>query len=1317
MSTRSRKIFRWLLGSLVTLVIVLGLLFVGFGIIVGRVPEYRVQLQDWISERSGLVVEFRSLNARLRLYGPELAFSDAVVRTPDRTRVLATARRGSVAFDLWNSIRTGRLTAGRFTLSAPQIGLIRTREGRIELAGQSALPERSDAEPFAIEQLPTGHFRVTRAVVSFRDEITGRGPWSLSGVSFDLYRDPESLRLLGDASLPNALGRKLEFSATVEGALEDSAQLICTFDVEGSDLDLSGWADVLPDEWPAPETGRGTLKVNGALRGSRLVQLAAHVDLSDVATALPAWTMPLPTALPMQRPANETAEEGAQPEATEDSSVPHGDEPPHPAPEVLSYDRVAFDLKAQRRDDAWHLTLTDLNLVRPESAWRSKQIEAGWSRSADGAIGASGKADRIVLENLWPLLAYLPESENVAHLRALDADGTIENLEFEYQRDPEAASPRYKLRAHLTGVGVSPVNKLPGVGGLGGDVQASEAGGEWRVAASSARFELPRMFRDAMVANTVNGKLSWQRAESGWKVFGEDLDVRSDDGAGLVRFEVNVPRDGSSPVLDLTAQGHDLRVSATSKYIPAGRLGAKTIQWFDRAFVDGRVVNADLVYRGPTRAFPFRNGEGTFLVRGHVENGTLDYQPPWAPAQDVTADVEFRNQGMHIHATAGVVGNLSVSDALADIADLKQTRLLIKASASGALQDGLQLLKDSPIGPKLGERFARLGGSGAIRAQLGLDLPIRDLDDRRIDVTARFADATVTMRGVDPPVKALNGSLTVRNTLLASADLQAQWMDAPLHVTVEPVGGDQSMLDARGHASAEQLQELLGLPPAIRLSGATDWHLAAKLQAGGNEEAAQRNTFDIDSRLEGLAIGLPHPFGKNADDAKPLRASLQFDGDDVLLARASLGDVRSLIRLRRPQQTWELDRGGVRPDGIAPALPDHRGLRIEGAVDRFVLDDWIALKGSESGGKPLSYYLQAANVSVGSFEMFGYRWPDVRGMLQATPSGWRVDVDGPNAAGQILIPETFTGMQPVRVTLDRLVLDPAQSGSEQQQDSSDPRKLPNIQFYVGDLRFGTRSIGAVDLKASRVPQGISFDSATIIGNAVRAQARGKWLVTTDGPESSLNATITTTDVATTLRALGYGEVMQAKHGEVRADLSWPGGYNARFLEHASGAISVDAQTGQLVTVQPGAGRVLGLFSVAALPRRLALDFSDLTEKGLAFDTVHGDFELRDGNAYTSNLLLRGPAAEIGIAGRTGLATHDYDQTAIVTGNLGVSVPVAGALAGGPAIGAALLLFTQVFKEPLKGIARGYYRITGPWEDPVVERVDASDIKAEVTRER
>jgi uncharacterized protein YhdP len=121
---------------------------------------------------------------------------------------------------------------------------------------------------------------------------------------------------------------------------------------------------------------------------------------------------------------------------------------------------------------------------------------------------------------------------------------------------------------------------------------------------------------------------------------------------------------------------------------------------------------------------------------------------------------------------------------------------------------------------------------------------------------------------------------------------------------------------------------------------------------------------------------------------------------------------------------------------------------------------------------------------------------------------------------------------------------------------------------------------------------------------------------------------------------------------------------------------------------------------------LALDFSDLTDKGFAFDTIRGDFDLHDGSAFTDNVLVKGPAAEIGLIGRIGLKSKDYDQTAVVTGNVSSSLPLA-AFAAGPVVGGAVLLFTQVFKQPLKGLARGYYRITGNWDNPTVERIKSA----------
>ena len=79
-------------------------------------------------------------------------------------------------------------------------------------------------------------------------------------------------------------------------------------------------------------------------------------------------------------------------------------------------------------------------------------------------------------------------------------------------------------------------------------------------------------------------------------------------------------------------------------------------------------------------------------------------------------------------------------------------------------------------------------------------------------------------------------------------------------------------------------------------------------------------------------------------------------------------------------------------------------------------------------------------------------------------------------------------------------------------------------------------------------------------------------------------------------------------------------------------------------------------------------------------------------------------------GRVGLKNKDYDQTAVVTGSIGNSLPAA-ALLGGPVLGAAVLVFTQVFKQPLKGLARGYYRITGSWDNPTVERIKSAEAAA------
>jgi uncharacterized protein (TIGR02099 family) len=1309
---RSRPL-KYSLITIAVLVVLCGLLLGAFQLAVTRVPEYRSELQTWLGEKTGLVIEFKGISARLRLYGPELVFRDAIVRTPDRTRVLATARRGSVGFDLWTSLTQRHLTAGRFTLDSPAIGLIRTRQGRIQIAGQSALPEH-EARPISVDALPVGEFRVRNAVVSFRDEVTGRGPWSLSGVSFILGRQSELLELHGDASLPRALGQSLEFSARVAGALDDVDALQSVFNVEGRGLDLAGWADVMPNQWVAPETGHGSIELSVSFIGTQPDALTADIDLAKVSAAAPEWIMPLPGPAPLV-PKHDEEEDQALPEplaATVEEPVPAA-QPQRVAAALVAFERFTLHLQAQRTDRQWHGAVTKLDLSQKDSPWQAAKIDFSWLNGADGSLRVAADADRIVLQNLWPLLAYLPESEALARVRALDARGIVDGLSLELAR-ASGQPASFTVKADVRDAGIRPVLNAPGISGISAHIEGTNERGTVRVQSADVGFELPHMFRTPLGAESVEATLGWEHLPDAWRIEAQDLNLTTQDGSAQLTATLTLPFDGSSPLLDLTGVAHDLRAAATPKYLPANKLTSRTLAWFGAAFPEGRVDDAEVRLHGPVRSFPFRGGEGEFVARGHAHDLTFNYHQGWAPAEAVDAMVEFRNEGMRATRVTAVVGGLHVTQASCDFGDFKKGDLRIRAQAAGDLGDALELLQTSPLRVALGEQFQLLEGSGSTVADVDLRLPLKHLDQRRVEVTTTLKDATVTAGDLDAPVTALSGSLIVVNALPERASLTGEWLGGPLQVNVEPVesAAPAARLVAIGHASAASLMSVLHLPASVKLTGATQWQLTTPLETvpEGMSTPHLPRKFVIESDLVGLEIGLPYPVGKSASEHRASRFEIEYDGDSTLLGRAALGNIRALMRVRQQSQGWSFDRGSVRADGVAAALPAHPGIGIEGELDHFNLDDWLALRGNGSGNVQVSDVLKAVNVHVGTFEVFGYRFADVRGVLRAAPSAWKVSVAGPDAAGALTIPTSFTGTAALVMKMDRLVIDPPEGQQGETTSHSDPRNFPNMQIDIQDLRYDEHPVGVTTLQASRVPFGLRIDSLTVLQSAMHGEAHGEWIVTPDGERSSFNVLLASTDVAASLRALKYPAFMEAQRGQITADLSWPGGIDRDFPARASGTIAVVAENGQLVTLQPGAGRVLGLFSVAALPRRLALDFSDLTDKGLSFDAIHGDFELRDGNAYTNNVLLRGPAAEIGIAGRVGLGAHDYDQTAVVTGNLGASLPVAGVLAGGPAVGAALLLFSQVFKEPLKGITRGYYRITGPCDNQVVERIDAAQAK-------
>jgi uncharacterized protein YhdP len=462
--------------------------------------------------------------------------------------------------------------------------------------------------------------------------------------------------------------------------------------------------------------------------------------------------------------------------------------------------------------------------------------------------------------------------------------------------------------------------------------------------------------------------------------------------------------------------------------------------------------------------------------------------------------------------------------------------------------------------------------------------------------------------------------------------------------------------------------------------------------------------------LAGLEIVAPQPFAKTAAEPRSTRVRIEVPGNGPLDFTIGSGPARARLRFAEaPGGKWTLERGLARFDGQPVALPSRPGLVVAGDWPNFDLGEWLELGSGGGEGPRLSQWLGPVDVHLDRARVSGFEFRDVTAHLRSVGDSWQIAVSGPMAEGDVTVPDDLAGGRPIVLQMQRLQLQspPSAPGTPgTAEPETDPRSVPALSIRAQDFSWQARRFGAVEATISRDPLGLRFESLATSSPEFTMKGRGSWLTEGQGSRTRLEFEFSSKNLAAASKALGYGELVEARRASLSGNLTWAGGPGADALSRMDGKLRLELDDGQLRNVKPGAGRVLGLMSVIELPRRLALDFHDVTDKGLAFDKVRGDFEVRKGDAFTENLLLKGAAVDIGVIGRTGLASEDYDQTVIVSGNPGGPLTVAGALAAGPVVGAGVLLFSQVFKGQLQGLTRAYYHVTGPWANPVVERVSA-----------
>ncbi len=612
----------------------------------------------------------------------------------------------------------------------------------------------------------------------------------------------------------------------------------------------------------------------------------------------------------------------------------------------------------------------------------------------------------------------------------------------------------------------------------------------------------------------------------------------------------------------------------------------------------------------------------------------------------------------------------------------------MQAGAQARNADLLKLLRDTPLAREHAARLAGIELSGVSPLDLDLTLPIAASNQPARftgkltlnDAALRSADTTLTLDRI-------KGPLVFSARGLDSSGLRARLFGAPANLRIR---SDDSAIrfDLDGRVDAATLGKLLPAPWNTASAGATGFQLGYSVATA----SGAATTLTLASTLQGLALSLPEPFEKPVEDATTLQlnASLLERQTDIQIR---YGDTLSAALVLDKDRN--LTRGALQLGAGAATLPE-RGLSVRGRLEHYDSDEWAHwLQGQDALANHLA-------LDIGALYAGSQRLHDLRLDATRSATAWDATLISMELAGQVSIPHDAA--TPIRARLDRFDI-LATNDEEDTSAPDDPRQLHPLDVEITQLGYHGKPLGRLRLVTERTPAGLTIREARVAGPVLDAEAQGEWHYERGEHRTRLRLKLNAAQAGRLMETFGY--TPQLENGPLRAEaeLAWPDALTRYTLAQLTGKLHLDIGTGTITDIQPGAaGRVFGLLNLGSLQRRLRLDFSDLFRKGMSFDTIRGDFVLATGSATTDNLVLDSPAAHISIKGRTGLVNQEYDQIVTLTPKFSATLPIAGALAVNPAVGAALLAGQKLLQGSLDTMARTQYRVTGNWQKPKVERL-------------
>jgi uncharacterized protein (TIGR02099 family) len=1260
MLTLLKKLLKTVAYMSAAVVIFLALAVGLFRLMLPRLPEYQEEIKDWANAAIGMQVEFSGMNARWRLSGPELTFTDAQLTAIGAEESLLTAQEVSVGVNFMRLLSDRELVADRISIRDTEID-VRHQEAGDWLVEGMAVDDLIGSRAVDSEQASEVLVDIRDLRINLHTEVAS-DVIALVIESLEVDRNDRRTRINADIGLPDEFGGRLNVTASQRS--REVEQGIWRLSADARALNLARWSSLNIGGMPEIASGFADLSVSMQRSAAGWDNAAVDFVLSDL----------------------------AGPEA--------GSMATFAARGHLEY---ASEL------GGWMLAANRFVLSSVDGDWPETGMQVRPRFSASGDLsGLSVSSSFLNFNDLRYMKSWLPvDSQTLADKLALS--GVVRDLNFDVSA-LDSDAPRFNVAAELADAGIAARDGWPGIRGFSGRVRADSAGGRLEIASTDMMIDLQSQLAEPIAIDDAAGTIIWRANADGTTILSDSVRIRNAEFDSQSSLQVTLPTGGGSPIVDLQSDWSINDIGAAPRYLPAKSISPVLYRWLTAALVAGRIPRATTRFFGPLDKFPFDNGEGEFRVDAELVNGRLRYSDKWPVAQNMNMHVTVENARLYsVRNSATNAGN-TVVDARIEIADLRKPVLTIDAFATGSLDSIRAIAMQSPIAGIFGGHLNEVSVGGDASFNLDLRLPILDRENYEFSTRIRTSDGILQFEGFPPAITELNGTVTVTRDEITAESLFGVFLGE--HIDIKLARTDQSsqftaIAEIDGSVSAMALSEAFDIPMNGVLQGVADYHATVQFPRSNQDQKASLQII-VDSGLQGVVLALPEPLAKPAESEMPLSLTLKFPGDGSIESIGSLTDsVKWTLDFTRIDEKLDFDRGAIAVGGAYPDDPPTRGLHIVGQTGELHLRRWLDVASRGDGRFGIAERVRSLDLAVDNLYLIGQHLTDQRIIVQRGALDWFVQLSGVQNVGAVTVPFEFSGGRPLIVDMEKLTL----PGSDEPATKStmDPRLIPPMQVRATEFSLGERNFGSLTADFVRTPDGIESSNLETADESFTISGNARWVADVQnetGQRTDMQVTISSTNVQETMRQLDYQPGIKSKDMQVDLDVSWSGGPRQDLFASLNGDVTVRLGAGQLEEVEPGAGRVFGLMSVVALPRRLSLDFSDVFDRGFGFDEITGTFRLEDGQAYTCDLSLEGPAADVGVVGQASLVERTYDQTVIVSGNLGNTLPVVAAVVAGPQVAAALLIFSQIFKKPLQGMGQIYYGIEGSWDEPDINPADS-----------